>query len=295
MSPMNLKNYGKRNMILIDYNGIAIGNIVTQKLEIDENLVRHMILNSIRMYRSKYKHKFGEIVICTDGKYNWRKDVYPQYKYKRKDARKESSFDWKELFRITNMVLEEIKENFPYRVIGNDKCEADDVIAALCEDTQEFGKNEDVLIVSSDKDFVQLQKYSNIYQYSPMKKSFIKEDYPRKQLMELILKGDQADGVPNCLSGDNVFVDGIRQTPLRKKVLDQLIDDPKSQGEEMYRNYLRNKKLIDLSETPQQYKDEIINSYMEQSGAESHKPKVLPFLIEKRCRMLIDDIGDFIS
>ena len=295
MSQKTLKNYGKRNMILIDYNAIAISNVVTQKLELDENLIRHMILNSIRMYRSKHKQKFGEIVICTDGKANWRKDVYPQYKHKRKDARKESSMDWNELFRITNMVLEEIDENFPYKVIGNDKCEADDVIAALCELSQEFGNHENMLIVSSDKDFVQLQKYNNIYQYSPMKKSFIKEEHPRKQLMELILKGDQADGVPNCLSGDNVFVDGIRQTPLRKKVLDQLINDPKSQGEEMYRNYLRNKKLIDLSETPDQYKDEIINSYMEQWKQDTHKSKVLPFLIEKRCRMLIDDIGDFIS
>lgn len=289
-------------MILIDYNAIAISNVVTQKLELDENLIRHMILNSIRMYRSKHKQKFGEIVICTDGKYNWRKDVYPQYKHKRKDARKESSMDWNELFRITNMVLEEIDENFPYKVIGNDKCEADDIIAALCEFSQEFGNHENMLIVSSDKDFVQLQKYSNIYQYSPMKKSFIKEDHPRKQLMELILKGDQADGIPNVLSGDNVFVDGIRQTPLRKKAMEEMIEklsdtykEPYGKDEEWMRNYSRNKMLIDLSETPQQYKEEIINSYMEQWKIDTHKGKVLPFLIEKRCRMLIDDIGDFIS
>lgn len=289
-------------MILIDYNAIAISNVVTQKLELDENLIRHMILNSIRMYRSKHKAKFGEIVICTDGKYNWRKDVYPQYKHKRKDARKESSMDWNELFRITNMVLEEIDENFPYKVIGNDKCEADDVIAALCELSQEFGNHENMLIVSSDKDFAQLQKWNNIYQYSPMKKKFIKEEHPRKQLMELIMKGDQADGIPNVLSGDTVFVEGIRQTPLRQSKMEELIEklydtykEPYGKDEEWMRNYLRNKKLIDLSETPQQYKEEIINSYMEQWKIDTHKSKVLPFLIEKRCRMLIDDIGDFIS
>ena len=101
-------------MILIDYNAIAISNVVTQKLELDENLIRHMILNSLRLYRSKHHQKFGELVICTDGMKNWRYDAYPHYKFKRKDARKESKMDWKELFRITNMVQQEIKDNLEY-------------------------------------------------------------------------------------------------------------------------------------------------------------------------------------
>ena len=280
-------------MILIDYNAIAISNVVTQKLELDENLIRHMILNSLRLYRSKHYQKFGELVICTDGMKNWRYDAYPHYKFKRKDARKVSTMDWNELFRITNMVLDELDENFPYKVVRHEKCEADDIIAALCEDTQEFGKSEEVLIVSSDKDFVQLQKYSNIYQYSPMKKRFIVEETPRRQLMELILKGDQADGIPNVLSGDTCFVEGIRQTPLRKKVLDQLINDPKSQGDEIYRNYQRNKKLIDLSETPESVKEEIIYNY-EQQDKWDNKKKVFPYLVEKRCRRLLEDVKDFI-
>ncbi len=284
-------------MILIDYNAIAISNVVTQKLELDENLIRHMILNSLRMYRSKHHQKFGELVICTDGQRNWRYDVFPNYKYKRKDARKESKMNWTELFRITNMVLEEIKENFPYRVVEHERCEADDIIAAICEDTQEFGKGEDVLIVSSDKDFVQLQKWKNIHQYSPMKKKFIKEDYPRKQLLELILKGDQADGIPNVLSADNVFVTGVRQTPLRQKKIDEIIEDL-DEGELLYaaswyRNYQRNEKLINLSMTPGDIKKEIIYSYDGQDKT-GNKKKVFPYLIEKRCRRLLEDVKDFI-
>lgn len=287
-------------MILIDYNAIAISNVVTQKLDLDENLIRHMILNSLRLYRSKYKAKYGELVICTDGMKNWRYDAYPHYKFKRKDARKESSMDWGELFRITNMVLDELEENFPYRVVRHEKCEADDIIAALCENTQEFGKNEPVLIVSSDKDFAQLQKYSNIDQFSPMKKKFIKEEHPRKQLMELIMKGDQADGIPNVLSGDNVFVDGIRQTPLRKKAMEEMIEklydtykEPYGKDEEWMRNYQRNKKLIDLSETPDQYKQEIIYTY-EQQDKFGNKGKVFPYLVDKRCRRLLEDVEDFV-
>ena len=279
-------------MILIDYNAIAISNVVAMKMEVEEDMVRHMILNSIRMHRVKNKAKYGEIVICCDGFKNWRKDAFPPYKHKRKDARKESKMDWKELFRITNLVQQEIKENFPYKVVDVAECEADDVIGVLVEQTQEFGNHEEVMIISGDKDFAQLQKYDNVAQYSPVQKKFIKTDTPRKQLMELILKGDTSDGVPNVLSGDNVFVEGVRQTPLRQNKIDQLINDPKSMGEEIYRNYLRNKKLIDLSETPDSVRKEIIYNYNNQEV--SDRGKVFPYLVDKRCRMLLESVEEFV-
>lgn len=280
-------------MILVDYSAIAISNVVTQKLDIEEDLIRHMILNSLRLHRAKHREKFGELVLCIDGSKNWRREIYPQYKYKRKDARKESKMDWSEVFRIMNMVKEEIKENFPYKMVEVDEVEADDIIGVLCEDTQEFGRGQDVMIISGDKDFAQLQKYKNIYQYSPITRKYIKEDTPRKQLMELILKGDTADGIPNVLSGDNVFVDGERQTPLRQKKIDELINDPKALGEEVYRNYLRNKKLIDLTETPEPLKEKIIYNYESQDKWDN-KGKVFPYLVEKRCRRLLEDVKDFI-
>ena len=111
--------------------------------------------------------------------------------------------------------------------------------------------------------------------------------------MELILRGDTSDGVPNVLSGDNVFVEGIRQTPLRQKLLDQLIENPESEGQEIYRNYLRNKKLIDLNETPDVLKSEIINTF-ESQDTYDNKGKVFPYLVAKRCKRLIEDIEDFI-
>ena len=280
-------------MILIDYNAIAISNVVAMKMDPEENMVRHMILNSIRMHRVKNKAEYGEIVICCDGFKNWRKEAFPQYKHKRKDARKESKMDWNELFRITNLVQQELKDNFPYKVVDVETCEADDVIGVLVEQTQEFGQNENVMIISGDKDFAQLQKYGNVAQYSPVQKKFIKTDTPRKQLMELILKGDTSDGVPNVLSGDNCFVEGIRQTPLRKNVLEELIKDPKSKGEEVYRNYLRNKKLIDLSETPESIKKDIIYKYGQQDKQDL-KGNVFPYLVEKRCRLLLENVEDFV-
>lgn len=280
-------------MILIDYNGIAISNIVTQKLAIEENLIRHMILNSIRGHVSKHKIRYGsEVVICGDGKKNWRYEAFPHYKARRKTDREESKIDWQEVFRITNSVFDELREHFPYKVIKIDECEADDIIANLAHNTQEFGNHDLVMIISGDKDFVQLQKFSNIEQYSPVQRKMIKTDNPRKQLAELILKGDTADGIPNVLSPDNAFVDGIRQTPLRQNVIDKLIDDPKSMGDEVYRNYLRNKKLIDLTETPERLKQEIINKFHEDPIGK--KSDVLPYLISKKCRQLVECVGDFV-
>lgn len=280
-------------MILIDYSAIAISNIVTQKLDIQEDMVRHMILNSIRMYRSKFKEKYGEVVIAGDAGNNWRYGAFPQYKAARKKNRKDSKLDWQEIFRIINLVWEELGENFPYKTIKVDGCEADDIIGVLAQNTQEFGNHEEVMIISADKDFAQLQKYKNIAQFSPMTKKFIKEEHPRKQLLELILKGDTSDGVPNVLSGDNVFVDGSRQTPLRKPIIEALMQDPTSQGQEVLRNIQRNRKLIDLESTPKVLKENIIHSYNKQDRW-SNKSKVFPFLVEKRCRRLIDDIKDFI-
>ena len=281
-------------MIIIDYNGIAIANIMVQKLAIDENVIRHMILNSIRMYRKRFGKEYGEVVLCSDAGGNWRKELFPQYKASRKKTRDKSSMNWEEVFRITSMVREEIRENFPYKVMHIEGCEADDCIAQLVEETQEFGKAEDVMIISSDKDFAQLQRYNNVKQYSPMQKKFIVEKNPRVVLEEHILQGDTSDGVPNVLSPDNTFTDGLRQTPLRKKLRDLLVEDPHSQGDEIYRNYLRNKKMIDLRECPDTIKTDIINKFDNQDQI-GNKAKVFPFLVNKQCRLLLENVQEFIN
>lgn len=207
--------------------------------------------------------------------------------------------DWKEVFRITNKIFEELKENFPYKVIVVDNCEADDVIGQLVVNTQiEFGHIEPVMIISSDKDFGQLQKYSNVRQYSPMLKKEIKVEQPRRQLLELILKGDQADGIPNVLSCDDTFTQGIRQTPLRQSKIDEIAADL-DEGELLYaaswyRNYMRNKKLIDLTETPDHVKQEIINKFEEQGDRSANKKKVMNYLIANQCSNLVASLGDFI-
>ena len=283
-------------MILIDYNAVAIGNLVVQRLDVEENLLRHMILNSIRMYRQKFQNEYGVVVIVADGHANWRRDVFPQYKYKRRKSRDESKIDWNEAFRIINMVRDEIRDHFPYKVMHEPNCEADDVIARLALETQEFGKHEPVMIISADHDFIQLHKYDNIKQYSPMLKKFVKDKNPRLYSMTHIFKGDGGDGVPNVLSDDNVFVDDRRQTPVTKKKLDAWLeaeDLQKVMGDTIYRNYLRNKKMIDLTETPDAIKEQIINSFENQDPGKN-KGKVFPYLVRKRCKRLVECVQEFI-
>ena len=281
-------------MIIIDYNGIALSAIITQKLDIQEDLIRHVILNTIRMYNKKFRDEYGQMVIACDAG-SWRRDYFPNYKYKRREGREESTMDWNEIFRIVNLVREELREHFPYKVVHVQKAEADDIIGTLTLETQEFGKDEPVMIVSADKDFIQLHKFSNVKQYSPMLKKFVTEKNPRTFLFEHLFKGDTGDGVPNVLSPDNTFVDGIRQSPVTKKKIEAWIENIDTlenvMDSDTYRNFMRNKKLIDLTETPDPVKQEIINNYNEQKVA--HKTKVLNFLIKKRCKMLIECVGDF--
>lgn len=277
-------------MILLDYSQIALSNIIVQKLN-DENMIRHMILNSIRMYNKKYRNDYGQMVICADGMNTWRKEFYPQYKASRKKGRDSSGLDWQEIFRVLNLVRDEIKENLPYKVIHLEGCEADDVIGALTYETQEFGKFEPVMIISSDKDFIQLQKFSNVKQFSPIQKKAVTEKHPRKYLFEHVCRGDKGDGIPNVLSPDNCFVDEIRQTPLKQNLIDTWIDDESIMPEEIKRNFQRNKRLIDLNEIPIDIYNNIVNTYDDQKPA--MKMRVLNYLIKKRCNNLIEVVEEF--
>ena len=284
-------------MILIDFNGLAVATVAVNKTD-EPDLLRHMILNSLRQHRTAFKKDFGELVICCEGIGNWRKDYFPQYKANRKKYREKSDIDWNEAFRILSEVRDEIKENFPYKVIQVDKCEADDIIGVLCNNTQEFGQYEDVLIISADKDFMQLQKFPNIKQYNPIQKKFYKEDAPKANLLTKILKGDSGDGVPNVMSDDDTFVtEGKRQTKLSQKKIDEIVEDL-ADGELLYaaswyRNYQRNEKLIDLDQTPEELKVKIISEFNDQQP-EKNSSLVFPYLINKNMKMLIESVEEFI-
>jgi 5'-3' exonuclease len=282
--------------MIIDYNGIAMGNIIVnqKRMDMNEDTIRHMILNSIRMHVKKHKDEYGQVVIACDGG-SWRRDVFPQYKWARRNNRTESSLDFDLIFKCLNMVREEISLNMPYKVVHIPNVEADDIIGTLVEQTQEFGQHENVMIISADKDFIQLQKYGNVKQYSPMTKKFIKDENPHSYLFEHVLKGDSSDGIPNVLSGDDTFVESIRQSPMTKKKIQEYVDNAENlqsyMSDEVYRNYKRNQLLVDLAYIPAEIKKSIIDT--SEAVKVPHRMKILNYLIKNRCKLLIECIEDF--
>ena len=129
-----------------------VGNYATNAL--DENLFRHMVLNTIRANKVKFGITFGEFVIACDDKKLWRRDFFPYYKANRKKAREESDVDWPAIFNTLNKIKLELKEYFPYRVIQIEGAEADDIIGTIVHNYDDR-----ILILSGDKDFRQLQRY----------------------------------------------------------------------------------------------------------------------------------------
>ena len=257
--------------------------------EIDENMVRHMILNSLRMYRTKYSSEFGELVLCYDSKHYWRRDYFPEYKSGRRKSREKSDLDWNAIFLCLNKIKDELRDNMPYKFIEIYGAEADDIIGVLCSEY-----SDEIMIISGDKDFIQLQKYPNVKQYSPITKKSVNGENPGAYLKEHIFKGDTSDGVPNVLSPDNTFTDGLRQKPLGKKKIASWMEhdfDDVAPNDEVKRNYQRNRKLIDLTYTPEELSSEIINTYKEAPYGD--RSKLLNYFIQKRLRNLTESIGEF--
>ena len=280
-------------MIIIDMNQIALASLMmnlnmNKSDTADEKMVRHMILNSIRLYRTKYFQEYGEVILSWDSKHSWRRDYFPQYKASRRKGRQKSDLNWDSIFEFLNRIKSEFKENLPYKFIEVYGTEADDIIAVLCKNFQD----ENIMIISGDKDFIQLQKYSNVKQWSPITKKYINGYNPHIYLKEHIFKGDTSDGVPNVLSPDNTFTDGLRQRPLgRKKIQTWLNIDIDDLQDEVKRNYQRNNQLINLDNIPEDLEKEIMMDFCEaQCGDRS---KLLNYFIKNKLRELTESIGEF--
>ena len=284
-------------MILVDMNQVTLSNLMVQlggSKNVEPDFVRHMVLNSLRSYRSKFEGEFGELVLCYDNKTNWRREYFPNYKHSRRKGRKESKLDWNNIFDTLHMIKDELTEFFPYKVLEVENAEADDIIASVVFHVASEPKNyEKVLILSSDKDFIQLQRYNFVSQYSPMQKKFVNGIDPTTYIKEHILKGDRGDGVPNFLSPDNTFVDELRQRPMSKRKLEAWIDLEPSDycNEEMMRNYHRNRTLIDLSYIPDNIKEKCTQTFLD--APEGSRKHLLNYFIKKKLKSLMENIGYF--
>ena len=290
-------------MILIDFTQIAIGSLMVAinrgGQEVDDTLVRHLVLNNLRYYRSRFTEEYGELVICCDSKHYWRRDYFPNYKANRKKDRESSGYDWNFIFTTLNSVRDEIKEHFPYKVLEVYGAEADDIIAILIKQEQGDADN---IIISSDKDFIQLHGF-HVKQYSPVSKKIVNGTDPLEYLREHIIKGDRSDGVPNVLSPDDTFTESKRQKSIRKTMLITLTEamekwEPKDlfqlakcNKDTWVRNWQRNETLIDLNKIPDDIRNEILTDFKNTTTGD--RSKLFNYFVEKKLNNLIQSIGDF--
>lgn len=285
-------------MILLDLNQVMIANFMSQignhtDTKIEEGLFRHMVLNSIRLLKQKFSD-YGELVIACDDKKLWRREVFNYYKANRKKSRDESELDWSSIFSTLNKIKLELKEYFPYRVIQVEGAEADDVIATLVHTYGTFLNTNRIIILSGDKDFRQLHRYTNVSQYDPINKKFINVDEPEKYLKELIIKGDRGDGIPNILSPDDCIISGTRQKPISSKKLEyylKLNENEILNDITVSKNWQRNKILIDLDSIPENIKNLIMDEYHDQDN--KPRDKIFNYMINNKMKVLIEHINEF--
>ena len=288
-------------MILVDFSQVMISNTMVHlgknETTVDEGMMRHMILNSLRMSKNTYGKKYGELVICCDDRSYWRRDIFPYYKGHRKEKRDKSIVDWNQVYGVLNKIREEIRETFPYKVILVEKAEADDIIGVLAKKFGTVLNNESTernLVLSSDKDFGQLQKFANVDQYSPITKKWLRIENPKDFLMEHIIRGDSGDGVPNFLSVDSAIMDkSIRQTAIAKKKVAVWLRQKPSEfcDDNMMRNFKRNEQLVDLDMVPEAISSAIINQFENYKVPE--RRGLLNYFIKNKLKNLMDCIGEF--
>jgi hypothetical protein len=286
-------------MILVDLNQVLLAGlmaqIANQKGKLDEHLIRHMVLNIIRNHVKNFRAEYGEVVLCCDNRKYWRKEFFPFYKANRKKTRDKSDLDWHLIFDMLGKFKQELKDNFPYKVLDVDGAEADDIIGTLAPRAV---AHENVLILSSDGDFLQLQMYNgkvnkhHIKQYNPSQKKYVKSEKPLLELKEKIIRGDKGDGIPNIFSPGDCFVRDLRQKPITQKILDKYLNEEiiNWNDESASSGYSRNQTLIDLRLIPGDIKTKIINTYEETKPA---KGKLLNYFIEHKLKNLMEVIEEF--
>ena len=279
-------------MILLDNSQIILASIfqsLKDNQTFNDDFVRHMVLNSYRMFKKRFSSEYGDLVICNDSGSCWRKNIFPYYKQNRKNRQRSSTVDWSQIYQSLNLIRNEVIEVLPYKNVKIDGAEADDVIAIITRHHHNF---EDILIISNDKDFQQLQVYPNVKQYSTFKKDFVVCDNPSLFLYEHIMTGDVGDGIPNVLSDDSCIVDpDKRQSRLTKKLRHEILSNINTIESSTYAtNWKRNKTLIDFSEIPQDIENNILDLYNQKVET---KTSILDYMISHKLNNLIECVGEF--
>ena len=247
-------------MILADMSNIAIDAVQRavagskEHVTLTPSSLRHIVLTSlINIHKKIGRHH--ELVLCFDSKNYWRKDYMPEYKGSRKKT--DAQFSWSEFYQLYSEFKAELPLYFPYKCIEIERVEGDDII--FCISDYLLGKN--VVIASSDTDDLQiLEKYPEALQYSVKNKKFITcADY-NYTLLEHIIIGDKVDTVANILSDEDTYMCPEKRSKAMTK--QKLASLKFIIPEENKARFEQNKKIIDMSQIPDEYRQRIIDAYL---------------------------------
>lgn len=276
-----------KKTILVDFSAIghkASAMVIKDKSEVDvEDILKpihKLLIRSINIAGD-----IEEIILAIDSSSNWRYTYFPNYKAKRTKTRKESNFDWKSYYKAIDTIVEEYKTNSTMKVIKVDKAEADDVIAVLTKYKLHNNTDKTVSIISSDKDYFQLyHRYPNqVTQFSPASSSWINYEEENLSIVEHILRGDYADGIPNILTDDDVYIKEGKKSkalastnPKVKAWLNMSYSELMNhflktnlEEESIRNNFKRNVRLIDMNAIPKTIQDSIIETYQRTETGDS--------------------------
>ena len=296
-------------MILRDF-----GSVIFPAIHVDlkggaapvKEYIRTLVINTVRSYNARFRSDYGELIICFDSR-SWRQDLFPLYKWVRKQGRDNDDNDWDNIFEYITEIQDDLREHFPFRCVSAYGAEADDSIAYLASVSKE-----PTLIISNDKDLVTLTRFGNVEQFRPFMKSkamFTVPD-PIRFEFDLICGGDEADGIPSIRCPESWFKTKFianrddekikRAPPVTVKLKNEWYeayqqggDDElrKLIGEEMFMRFMMNRQLIQFDRTP----SNVIDGIKKSLDAAEAAPvmKTLAFLGRNKMNLLAKEISTF--
>lgn len=262
-------------------------HVIKGDADIKLGMAFHITLNSIKKAWQDFEG--GHVVFCLEGR-SWRKDYYEPYKRNRSDARaaltpkeqEEDQLFWESFDKFKEFIIN--KTNCT--VLHHPELEADDLIAGWIQSHPESKH----VIISTDSDFVQLIS-PNVSQYNGVMEHHITHEgiFDKKGKLVIDNKTKKPKDIPNpewllfekCIRGDssdNVF---SAYPKVRKNKLEEAFKDKQNKGfawnnlmlqrwvdhngeeHRVLEDYERNRRLIDLTQQPDNIKEKIFSTIAE--------------------------------
>lgn len=268
------KNVTKKNVLLIDFNNLAVRCFFTADVggftpAPEFQIWKYQVFNSIWSYVWKFEET-NEVVLAVDAHKSWRKLFFKRYKESRKVTRDSSDVDWDTFHEQLNSLVEELREYLPFKTLKIENCEADDIIGVLCLSM----RNSNFVVVSNDEDYNQLcDPTGRVKIFNPKAKDFMRCDDPEYFIISKCLMGQSKDDIFNVKTSSDWGLTEETQKdgkPKRKpgfgpKTLEKVMKEGYEEWLKKHKledNFERNRVLIDFNKIPSTINKRIMSSYM---------------------------------